>query len=58
MIAMKKHTYTVPATKTIQVRPTIMGNQSPLDMKYNRNNVTEQDAVNAASRGASNWDDE
>ena len=58
MIAMKKHTYTVPAIKTIQVRPTIMGNQSPLDMKYDRNNVTEQDAVKAASRGVSNWDDE
>ena len=58
MIAMKKHTYTVPAIKTIQVRPTIMGDQSPMSMKYDSNRVTKQDAVNAASRGASNWDDE
>jgi len=58
MIAMKKHIYTVPATKTIQVRPTIMGEPSPMKMQYNRSEVTEQDASYAASRGASNWDDE
>jgi len=55
---MKKHTYTVPAIKTIQVRPTIMGDPSSLSMKYNRSGVTEQNASQAASRGASNWDDE
>ncbi len=55
---MKKHTYTVPAIKTIQVRTAQMIAESPKHMRYDPNNVGTDNAQNAASRGASNWDDE
>ena len=58
MIAMKKHTYSVPAIKTIQVRTAQMIAESYKHMRYNPNNVGTDNAQNAASRGASNWDDE
>lgn len=55
---MKKQTYISPAIIVVNITTVSMIANSPLNLQYNRGDVTEGNASEAASRGGSWGDDE
>lgn len=55
---MKKQTYISPAIIVVNITTVSMIANSPLNLQYNRGDVTEQDASGAASRSSSWGEDE
>lgn len=56
---MKKQTYKTPSINVINITPSLMTQNSPLNMRYGDDNIgSPGDASDAASRGSIFWFDE